>query len=159
MKETKDERLALLCAMDKRIAPALKEAKAEARAEMLELAEAFGTDRKAIKVGGTKVGEIGLSYGKAHPFVYNGCEEEALKQLEALDLVEVVPAKGWEEHFELVGDSVVCKDTGEVVKWCGWQPEVVKTATVRGCKPEDVLAALGGRIEAVDVAGLLEGGF
>ena len=73
--------------------------------------------------------------------------------------MEVVPAKGWEDHFEMIGGDVVCKDTGEVVEWAGWQPEAVKTATVRGCKPEDVLAALGSRIEAVDVAGLLEGGF
>ena len=62
MEITKDEQLAFLCALDKRVAPALKEAKNEARAEIMDAYAENGTDRKAILVGGEKVGEVGISF-------------------------------------------------------------------------------------------------
>ena len=67
---TKDEKLALLCALDKRVTPALKDAKDEARAEIMDAYAENGTDRKAILVGGEKVGEVGISYSKPAPFIY-----------------------------------------------------------------------------------------
>lgn len=155
---TKDEQLALLMAIDRRVAPALKDAKDDARRELMERFSEDGTDRKAIVVGGEKVGEVGMSYSKAAPFVYADRMPEALDFLRSVGLVQESPAKGWEQHFDVVAGQVVYKPTGEVVEWAGWQPKAAKSAAVRGCRPEDVLRAFGARISGVDVAGLLEGG-
>lgn len=157
MELTASERLALLAAMDKRIAPALKDAKDDARREVMEAYAADGTDRRAVLVGGEKVGEVGVSYSKPAPFVWPGQEKEAVAALRELGLTEEVPAKGWEDHFDLVGGQVTCKDTGEVADWAGWQGKVAKGASLRGCKPDDVLAAFGARIASVDAVALLEG--
>lgn len=155
---TKGERLALLVALDKRIAPELKDAKDEARLDIMESYAVDGTDRRAILVGGEKVGEVGLSYGKASPFIYAEQTPQALEFLREHGLTEEVPRKGWEEQFELIAGTVVYKPTGEVVGWAGWTPKAPKTAAVRGCKPEDVMRAFGARLEAVDVVALLDGG-
>lgn len=157
MQITEGERLALLIAIDKQVAPALKDAKASARDDLLASYAEDGTDRKALKVGDEKVGEVGISYSKAAPFVYGGCEAEALDFLRPLGLTEEVPAKGWEQEFELIGGNVVHKATGEVVTWAGWQGKAPKTASVRGCKPEDVIRAFGPRLQGVDTVALLEG--
>lgn len=157
MEVTRDEALALLCAIDKRVQPALKDAKDEARAEIMGRYSEDGTDRKAILVGGEKVGEVGISYSKAAPFIYAEQMPEALEFLRQYGLTTEAPAKGWEQSFELIGGQVVYKPTGEVVEWAGWNPKAAKTAAVRGCKPEDVMRAFGNRLASVDVAGLLEG--
>ena len=154
---TKDEQLALLCAIDKRIAPALRDAKDEARAEIMDKYAEDGTDRKAILVGGEKVGEVGISYSKAAPYIYAERMPEALAFLRRVGLVQEIPAKGWESKFALIGGQVVFKITGEVVEWAGWNPKAAKTAAVRGCKPEDVMRAFGARLQGVDAVALLEG--
>ena len=61
MEYTQDERLAVLTAMQKQIKPALDEAKAIARQEIMEGFAETHTDRRAIIVGDEKVGEIGVS--------------------------------------------------------------------------------------------------
>lgn len=155
---TKDEKLALLCALDKRVTPALKDAKDEARAEIMDAYAENGTDRKAILVGGEKVGEVGISYSKPAPFIYAEQMPAALEFLRQVGLVQETPAKGWENQFDLIGGQVVYKPTGEVVEWAGWNPKAAKTAAVRGCKPEDVLRAFGNRIASVDAIALLDGG-
>ena len=155
---TKDERLALLVALDKKIAPELKAAKDEARQEIMEGFAKDGTDRKAILVGGEKVGEVGISYSKPAPYIYAERMRDALAFLSEHDLVDVVPAKGWEKEFELIGGKVVHKESGEVVDWAGWQPKAPKTAAVRDCKPEDVMRAFGPRLSGVDAVALIEGG-
>lgn len=157
MNVTKDEQLALLSAIDKRLAPALKEAKDEARQDLMERCAQDGTDRRAILVGGEKVGEVGISYSKAAPFIYKERMADALDFLRQVGLVEESPAKGWESDFELIGGNVVYKPTGEVVDWAGWSPKAAKTAAVRGCKPEDVARAFGPRLAGVDAVALLEG--
>lgn len=154
---TKGERLALLAAMDKRIAPELKLAKDEARQEIMEAYAEDGTDRRAIIVGEEKVGEVGISYSKPAPFIYAEQMEAALNFLESVGLVERVPAKGWEKEFEFIGGNVVHKATGEVVTWAGWQGKAPKTAAIRGCKPEDVMRAFGNRLASVDAIALLDG--
>jgi hypothetical protein len=157
MEITKDERLAFLAALDKRVAPALKEAKNEARAEIMDAYAENGTDRKAILVGGEKVGEVGISYSKAAPYIYAEQTGAALEFLRQVGLVQEAPAKGWEEQFDLIGGKVVYKPTGEVVEWAGWNPKAAKSAAVRGCKPEDVLRAFGPRLQSMDAVALLDG--
>lgn len=157
MEMTKDEKLALLSAMDKRIKPALDEAKSTARNALLESFQETGNDRHAILVGSTKVGEVGISYSKAQPVIKPERKEDALAFLAELDLVDITPKKGWEQHFSAAGGSVICTDTGEVVDSMMWQPTMAKTASVRGCKPEDVLAAFQGQLPTEEIIGLLEG--
>lgn len=154
---TKSEHLALLVAMDKRIAPELKLAKDEARQEIMDSYAKDGTDRRAILVGGEKVGEIGVSYSKPAPFIYAERMAEALDFLESVGLTERVPAKGWEREFERVGGEVVHKGTGEVVPWAGWQGKAPKAAAIRGCEPGDVLRAFGPRLYGPEVLALMEG--
>lgn len=157
MEITKDEQLAFLTALDKRLKPALDDAKAEARQEIMDRYAEDGTDRKAILVGGEKVGEVGISYSKAAPYIYRERMADALDFLRQVGLVTETPAKGWETKFDLIGGQVVYKPTGEVVEWAGWNPKAAKTAAVRGCKPEDVMRAFGPRLASVDVVALLDG--
>ena len=157
MEITKDERLAFLAALEKRVKPALEDAKAEARAEIMDRYAEDGTDRKAILVGGEKVGEVGISYSKAAPYIYREQMADALEFLRQVGLVQEAPAKGWEQSFDLIGGKVVYKPTGEVVEWAGWNPKAAKTAAVRGCKPEDVMRAFGPRLASVDAVALLDG--
>lgn len=154
---TGDERLAVLVAMDKQIAPALKEAKEQARLELLDAFDETHADRRAIIVGEDKVGEVGISYSAPRAVISAGREDEAVAALRELGLTEEVPAKGWEKAFAQVGGVVVNKETGERAEWAYWQGRAPKTAVVRGCKPEDVVAAMGPRMSGVDVAGLIAG--
>ena len=157
MEMTKDAELALLSAMDKRIKPALDDAKAAARNALLEDFQESGNDRHAILIGTTKVGEVGISYSKAQPVIKAERLQEALAFLTELGLTDVTPKKGWEQHFSIAGENVICTDTGEVVDFMLWQPSEAKTAAVRGCKPEDVLAAFQGQLPTDEIIGLLEG--
>lgn len=151
-----DEKLALLEAFNKRLKPALDDAKAEARQALLEDYETTHSDRRAILVGDEKVGEVGISYSTAAPFIFDDRRQEALEYLSAIGLTETVPIRGWEKHFFLSGGEIVCADTGEVVDWAGWNPKAPKSASIRGCKPDDVLQAFGNKLP--DITALLEEG-
>lgn len=157
MKLTDSEKLALLTALAMRIKPQLNELKDSARQSLLEAQSADGTDRRAIMVGGTKVGEVSVSYSKPEPYIMADRRKDAIECLEELGLVDKVPAKGWESHFTYAGGRVICTDTGETVDWAGWEPSAAKTAAIRGCKPEDVMEAFGERLTAVDPVALLGG--
>lgn len=154
---TKSEKLALLMALDKRLSPALKDMKDDARAELMEAYGENQTDRMAVTVGDEKVGEIGISYSKPSPFIYQEQMSQALEFLREHGLTQEVPAKDWEKQFDLIGGKVVHKESGEVVQWAGWNPKAPKTAAVRGCKPEDVMRAFGNRLQGFNAAALLEG--
>ena len=78
MELTNDEQLALLVAMDKRLKPALDDAKSEARARLMDGFGKTGDDRHAIRVGTEKVGEVGISYSKAEPVITADKREEAM---------------------------------------------------------------------------------
>ena len=158
MEYTQDERLAVLTAMQKQIKPALDEAKAIARQEIMDGFAETHTDRRAIIVGEEKVGEIGISYSKAAPVILKERMDEAVAFLDSIGMVDIVPKKGWEAHFAKAGDKVVCTDTGEMVDWAMWCPKSPKTAAVRGCDPEDVMQALGPRVEGMSAAALLGDG-
>ena len=83
---TSDERLALLAAVDKKVGPALKEAKAEACAQLMERCAEDGTDRRAVTVGGEKVGTVGVSYAKARPVILDA--PAAIECLRGMGLTE-----------------------------------------------------------------------
>lgn len=153
---TSDERLALLAAIDKRVGPALKEAKGEACSELMARCAEDGTDRRAVLVGGEKVGEVGVSYAKGHPVIID--QPAAIEALRALGLTEEVPAKGWEEFFSGVAGEVVSNDTGELCGWAMWEPSRPKGASVRIKDPQAVLDAFGARLAGGNPFALLEEG-
>ena len=103
MEYTQDERLAVLTAMQKQIKPALDEAKAIARQEIMEGFAETHTDRRAIIVGDEKVGEIGISYSKAAPVILKERMDEAVAFLDSIGMADIVPKKGWEAHFAKAG--------------------------------------------------------
>lgn len=150
---TEDERLALLAALDKRVGPALKEAKADAQRALLERCREDGTDRRAVLVGGVKVGEVGISYAKERFTIVN--EAQALECLREMGLTREVPRDGWESAFAYVGGEVVAKETGEAVTWAIWEPSRPKGASVRIKEPQVVLDAFGGRLVGADPLALL----
>ena len=163
MNLTNDERLALLVAIDKKLNSKkdglLTEAKATARAELMDANDSIGADRKAIMANGEKVGEVGLSYASAKPVILADRMADAIAYLADIDLVETIPAKGWESHFKAVGENVICLDTGEFVDWAIWELSRVKCAAVRGCEPQKVLDALSAKLGCgTEITGLLMGG-
>lgn len=143
-KITADERLALLAAIDKRVSPELKRAKSAACADLMERCSEDGTDRRAVMVGGEKVGEVGVSYAKGRPYITDMAG--AVDSLREMGLTVEVPVEGWEEHFAGVAGDVVAKDTGEVVGWAMWEPSRPKGASVRIKDPQKVLDAFGARL-------------
>lgn len=157
MNITDSERLALLTALEKRLRPQLASAKDAARQSLLEAQAVDGTDRRAIMVNGVKVGDMSVSYSEPAPYIMADRRKDAIECLAELGLVDTVPAKGWESHFTYAGGRVICTDTGETVDWAGWEPSAAKSASVRGCKPEDVMEAFGERLTAVDTIALLGG--
>ena len=152
---TSDERLALLVALDKQLKPQLDDAKQEAKYQLMDSFEATGADRKAILVDGTKVGEVGMSYSTAKPAPKIGYESDFLDYLESLGLTERTPVKGWEKQFSRAGDSVINTNSGEIADCMEWEPSRVKSAAVRGCKPDDVLNALQGKLAGTNPFALL----
>ena len=159
---TPDERLAILNAMAKAVKPQLDGAKAEAQRGLMDRFAEDGTDRRAIMVGGEKVGEVGVSFSKAAPAIRPGREREALEAAVEMGLVDwtkvsSVLVRDWQKRFSRVGDAVVEAQSAELIDWLEWQPSRAKGASVRGCAPEDVLPALTAKLGPGGIAALLEG--
>lgn len=160
---TRDERLAFYIALDKKLndrrTGILSLMKEDARAELMESYSEIGADRKAIMANGVKVGDMSLTYNSSKPCILADRMEEALDFLEDLDMVERKPKKDWESRFKAIDGRVFCTETGEFVDWAIWQPSSVKCATVRGCKPQDVLDALAPKLNygSMEFYGLLMG--
>ena len=146
MELTADEQLALLVAYKKKLEPIVKDHEGIARQALLELCGETGCDRRPIVIDGEKVGEVGVSFTKAQAIIDPSREGEALDFLEQFGLVEKVPAKGWHDAFARVGNDVVHKESGEICPFLMWQERVAKSASIRGCKPEDVLQAFHGKL-------------
>ena len=153
---TRDERLALMVAVEKAIKPQVADAKAEAKADLLEAYGMDHTDRRALVVGDEKVGEVGIVRRPPKPRIAPGHEAEALSYLRAKGLTVEVPAEGWEKRFSEAANHAYDVETGEMVGFLDWG-EPTLSASVRGCKPEDVAAAFGARLGSASVAGLLGG--
>ena len=148
---TPDERLALLAAMSKAVKPQLDEAKREAQEGLMDRFAEDGTDRRAIMVGGSKVGEVGMSFSKAAPSIRPGHEREALEAAIDMGLVDwskvgSVLVRDWQKRVSQVGDAVVEAQSAALIEWLQWEPSRPKSAAVRGCKPEDVLPALRAKL-------------
>ena len=157
-----DERLALLNAMSKAVKPQLDEAKREAQEGLMDKFAEDGTDRRAIMVGGSKVGEVGMSFSKAAPAIRPGHEREALEAAIEMGIIDwskvsSVLARDWQKRFSRVGDAVVDAQSAELIDWLEWEPQRPKGASVRGCAPEDVLPALAAKLGPGGIDALLLG--
>lgn len=155
MEISKHQRLALGVALEKAVKEVVTDLKSDVRSELLELHEAHGVDRIALSFDGKKVGEVGLSFSKPKPSIKGEMMKEALGFLYDNDLAEIVPKRGWEEHFTCSGGEIIFKDTGEIVDWALWNEGMAKTAAVRGCKPQDVLDAMAPMLNGTDITKLL----
>lgn len=152
-----DEECALVLALDKELGPKVKAVKEQMRDELLCLEESSGVERIACKVGGVKVGEVGVRRGKPKVSIMPGMERDAIALLDSMGLCELRPVKGWEERFQVVGHAVVDED-GEVID-CLTFSEPATTAAVRGFKVDDVRDAFqASGIKIEDVQRKLIGG-
>lgn len=152
-----DEALAFLIAVDKAIADKLADGKAEARQAILERYGDDGTDRRAIKVNGEKVGTVSVSYSKPKISIKPGYEAEALDALASMGLTETVPVRGWESRLEIDGERVYVPATGELADWAMVTPAQAKNATVRGCEPSKVFPAMQAKLSQASALLLGEG--
>lgn len=153
---TADEQLALLAAIDKRFGPELEAAKSDACGELMARCAEDGTDRRAVLVGGEKVGEVTVRYAKGRPVIID--MGAAIECLRSMGLTEEVPVKGWEDAFAPVAGEVVAKDTAELCGWAIWEPSRPKDAAVRIKDPQAVLDAFGARLAGGNPLALLEEG-
>ncbi len=163
-----NERLAMLTALQKAVKVELDATRAEADASMLESYENDGVVKKALKVGGVKVGDyivvltsgdwavtdadaledFALTYGfaKTELSIKPECMAAAVKLIEATDpfmLAETVTLdKDWKGYVANTGGAATFLDSGEIVPGIEPLPPRVKCTQVRGCKPEDVVPLL-----------------
>ncbi len=160
-----NEQLAVLTALQKAVKERLDVVRSEADASMLESYEDDGVVKKALKIGGVKVGDylvvltsddwavtdaealedFALTYGFATSklFIKPECMDAAVKLIEAADpfmLCETVSLnKDWKSYVANTGGTPTFLDSGEIVPGIEPLPPRVKCTQVRGCKPEDVV--------------------
>lgn len=154
---TADEELAILTALSKRINDRLKDLKSDTKRELMEMNEVYGVDRRKLKIGEEPVGSVSIVYTTPSATLNPSKTADALAYLASKGLTQEVPVKGWEKHFTHAGEEVIDADTGEICPFLMWEPSKPKTAMVTGCKAENILQAMSGRLESVNIAGLLEG--
>lgn len=168
-----NERLAMLTALQKAVKAELDATRAEADASMLQSYEDDGVVKKALKVGGVKVGDyivvltsgdwritdeeaffdFALSYGIAYTesVIKPGAQVAAVRIIEEArpelldETVRLNPK--WKDFLTNTGGVATFLDSGEAVP--GVEPVLprVKCTQVRGCAPEDVvpqMRSLGG---------------
>ena len=153
---TRDERLAVLVAMEKVLETQVEEAKAEARDDLVaEFARTYSKSRPLF-AGGEQVGKVSVKIADAKPQIAAGREAEAMEYLRKRKLTEERPAKGWERRVAVEGGHVLDPVTGEVLGFFVAVPPKV-TAAVTGCEPGKVAQALGPALSGQTVAGLLAG--
>lgn len=167
------EQVAVLTALQKAVKAKLDEVRDEADSCLLAAYEEDGVVKKALKVGGVKVGdyivvlttddwavtdasafeEFALAYGFAsvESVIRPECMAAAVKLLREAEpellCEEVKLSPEWRKLLTNAGGIVTFLDSGEVVPGVVALPPRVKCTQVRGCKPEDVLPrlrALGG---------------
>lgn len=167
------EELAVLTALKKAVDDRLKEVRAEADSELLEAYDEDGVTKKALKVGGLKVGDyilnltketweivdepafedFALTYGFAEEaesiktaFMHRAVELMREECPEGLESSAKVDPK-WRDYVYNVDGVPIFMDSGMVVPGVALVPSKPKNTQVRGCKPADViprLQALGG---------------
>lgn len=157
MELTKDEELALLDVLGKEINRRIDELKSDAKRNLFESHDAFGSDRIAITVNGEKVGEVSLNYTGSRIDINPGEELRAIEYLSSCKLTQTVPAKDWQDSFKrLDNGDIVCEKTGEIVNdLFVYYPSVVNNASVR-IQNGKAIAALRPKLQDVTVTNLLE---
>ena len=152
----RNEKLAVLTAMDKAIKAELEDLKFSAKEELLELEEVYGVDRMALKLGGAKVGEVSIIRAKPQVVIRSDSYQEAMDALERKGLITITPSKGWQNNFDILpSGDVIDKDTGEIAPWAYASEPCVKGTMVK-VKQEEVAKTLA-TMQPITVAGLLGG--
>ena len=160
-----NEQLAVLTAIQKAVKAKLDEVRAEADADMLVAFEDDGVTKKALKLGGVKVGDyivvlasddfiitdadafndFALTYGFANQkmSIKPECMEQAIKIIEEMDpfllTEEVKPDSNWKKLLNNSAGTATYLDSGVPVSGVMVTGGGVKCTQVRGCKPEDVV--------------------
>lgn len=160
-----NEQLAMLTALQKAVKQKLDEVRTEADASMLESYEDDGVVKKALKVGGVKVGDyivvltaddwavtdeaaledFALCNGLAETrlSIKPECMAAAVKIVEEIDpfllTEEVRLSSDWKKYLTNTGGIATFLDTNQAVPGVVPVPPRVKCTQVRGCKPEDVV--------------------
>lgn len=167
------EKVAVLTALQKMVKAELDVARREADDDLLAAFDEDGVTKRALKVGGFKVGDhiVVLNSGQWSISDREAFEEFALSygfatvertirpewMARAIDLVAEEDPAGIEEHVKLdpkwqdyvanVAGTATYLDSGMAVPGLTFTGQTVKNTQVRGCKPEDVapiIRQLGG---------------
>lgn len=155
---TRDEELAALKVLKKRIDERLEVLEAPIKRDLLEAYGDDGIDSKRVEVGGYKVGGYTVVPAKLKPVISPGREAEALEFLGELGLTETVPAKGWERYIANIGGKAVHTGTGQMTDSIEFAFSKLPYIRATGFKDEDVLDAFQARgIASGDVLRLLGG--
>lgn len=183
MKLNAIQKTAILTAVKKSLESELKQYRAEADEEILELYEGFGSDRVKIKLGDVEIGSMTLCFATDEYIV---TDEAALNEFLLLNglatektsidptymveviarikddmpqaiVTEVVPTKDFSKLIKRVDDSFVIEGTNEVVPGISPAPQKIKGTRITGCKPEDVLPVINSLPGTLDTL-LLGGG-
>lgn len=176
MPRSTEEALAVLTALQKMVKERLDEVRAEADEAMLRAYDADGVSKKALKVGGAKVGDytVALAADEWEVTDRDALEDFALCngfasieravrpewRARALDIVEAECPEAVEATVRLDShwQSLVTGhaglptylDSGEIIPGLRYAGRRPKGTQVRGCKPADVLPLLRAMPGGVD---------
>lgn len=92
-KLAKDEEIAMLRVLKKRIDERLKDIEGSEKDELIKLYDECGIDRKQVKIGDEPVGSISITMSKPKPYIDPIKKASALAYLEAKGLTEEAPPK------------------------------------------------------------------
>ena len=158
MELTRDEELAALKILKRRIDERLEDLEAPIKRDLLDAFGDDGVDSKRIEVGGYKVGGYTVVPAKLKPIISPGREKEALEFLGDLGLTETVPIRGWERYIVNVGGKAVHSGTGQMTDSIEFAFGKLPYIRATGFKDDDVLDAFQARgIGSGEVMRLLGG--
>lgn len=184
MPRSTEEALAVLTALQKMVKERLDEARAEADEAMLRAYDVDGVSKKALKMGGAKVGDytVVLSADEWEVTDRDALEDFALCngfasveravrpewRSRALDIVEAECPEAVEATVKLDSRWQACVtnraglptylDSGEIIPGLRYTGRRPKGTQVRGCEPADVLPLLRAMPGGVDALLLGAGG-
>lgn len=164
------EELAVLTAMQKVVKARLDEVRSHANAELRASWDDDGVAKKALRLGGVKVGDFtvvldseewevsdrrefedfALAYGFARPacrikpdWMARAVEIMDLLEPEGIDrFVEIDPK--WQRYITNTGGQPTFLDSGLEVPGLNWRGQRVKCTQVRGCEPDKVVPIVRG---------------
>ncbi len=162
-----NEELAVLTALQKVVGSRLDAVRAEADAGMRQSYDEDGVTKKALKVGGAKVGDyivtltkgtwrvanakefedFALSYGfaridKSIRPEYMAMAIELLEDVEGALETKVTVDEKWPNFITNVDGHAFYMDSELEVPGLEWAPQRIKGLQVRGCNPDDVMPIL-----------------